>query len=119
MVTDTTSPSSRSTLAQWYENAPISILEAYASGKPVLGARIGGIPEMLKHEETGLLFESVNVESLVEQIQVIQNISDNRLADMGRSGHHFATTTFTANRYLDSICQLYKSLGVQFSDTHN
>ena len=30
--------------SEWYENAPISVLEALAFGKPVLGARIGGIP---------------------------------------------------------------------------
>jgi len=30
---------------EWYENAPVSLLEAYALGKPVIGARIGGIPE--------------------------------------------------------------------------
>lgn len=105
--------------SQWYENAPISMLEAYASGKPVIGARIGGIPEMLKHEETGLLFEAGNVESLAEQIQAFQLIPNHQVVEMGHSGYQFATTTFTAKRYFDSICHLYQSLGVQFSNTHN
>ena len=39
-----------------YENAPMSILEAFACGKPVVGARIGGIPELVRHGQTGWLF---------------------------------------------------------------
>ncbi len=101
--------------SQWYENAPISVLEAYACGKPVIGARIGGIPEMLKNGETGLLFEAGNVDALIAQLQTLQSMPDRQLVEMGQSGYHFATNTFTVNRYLGSMCDLYRSLGVQFS----
>lgn len=100
--------------SQWYENAPISILESYACGKPVIGAQIGGITEMLIPDETGLLFESGNATALTGQLLKLQNMSDAQLQAMGRAGHHFATTTFTVNRYLDSTCDLYQSLGVKF-----
>ena len=43
--------------SEWYENAPISVLEALAFGKPVVGARIGGIPEMIDEGVNGYLFE--------------------------------------------------------------
>ena len=36
--------------SEWYENAPMSVLEAYALGKPVIGARIGGIPELIRDD---------------------------------------------------------------------
>ncbi|HEX6998138.1 MAG TPA: glycosyltransferase family 4 protein [Gammaproteobacteria bacterium] len=39
-----------------YENCPITVLEAMAYGKPVVASAIGGIPELVVHEETGLLF---------------------------------------------------------------
>ena len=39
-----------------YENAPITILEAFAFGKPVIGSRLGGIKEMVREGSTGLLF---------------------------------------------------------------
>ena len=42
--------------SEWYENNPLSIIESYAYGKPVIGSRIGGIPEILKHDKTGYLF---------------------------------------------------------------
>ena len=45
-----------------YENAPLSVLEAYATGKPVIGANIGGIPELIRDGETGALFKSGDVE---------------------------------------------------------
>ncbi|HVP57145.1 MAG TPA: glycosyltransferase, partial [bacterium] len=41
----------------WYENLPLTILEAFASGKPVVAADSGGIPELVKEGTTGYLFE--------------------------------------------------------------
>src|SRR5262249_8776576 len=37
----------------WYENAPLSVLEAYALHRPVIGSDIGGIPELIRDGETG------------------------------------------------------------------
>ena len=55
--------------SEWYENCPMSILESMARGKPVVGARIGGIPELVRHEETGLLFTSRDAEDLARCLQ--------------------------------------------------
>ena len=48
----------------WYENSPKVIYEAYSFGLPVLGSRIGGIPELIDHEKTGFLFESCSSNDL-------------------------------------------------------
>ena len=53
----------------WYENCPLSVMESIASGTPVIGARIGGIPELIEDGKTGLLFESGNVQELTNQIR--------------------------------------------------
>lgn len=53
----------------WYENAPYSILEPMADGIPVIGSRIGGIPEMIAHEQTGWLVEAKNVDAWAREIQ--------------------------------------------------
>lgn len=60
--------------SEWYDNLPLAILESMACGKPVVGAKIGGIPEMITDGEDGVLFESGNV---VELRHAIKSMWDN------------------------------------------
>jgi glycosyltransferase involved in cell wall biosynthesis len=53
----------------WYENRPTVIVEALATRTPVIAARLGGMAELIKHNENGLLFETGSVEGLAEQLQ--------------------------------------------------
>ena len=57
--------------SEWYENCPFSVMESQMYGTPVLGANIGGIPELIRVGETGELFESGNVEELTQSIDVM------------------------------------------------
>jgi len=50
------------------ENNPLSVIESKCLGTPVLGANIGGIPELIEPGKTGMLFESRNAEDLKEKI---------------------------------------------------
>ena len=59
--------------SEWYENCPFSVMESQMYGTPVLGANIGGIPELIKDGETGELFESGNAEQLKEKILSLWN----------------------------------------------
>ena len=59
--------------SEWYENCPFSVIESQIYGTPVVGSRLGGIPELIKEGETGLLFESGNAEDLTEKIKQIIN----------------------------------------------
>ena len=54
--------------SEWYENCPFSVMESQMYGTPVLGADIGGIPELIRVGETGELFESGNTEDLKSKI---------------------------------------------------
>ena len=51
-----------------YENCPFTVMESQMYGTPVLGANIGGIPELIRVGETGELFESGNATELKEKI---------------------------------------------------
>lgn len=53
----------------WYENRPAVILEAFATRTPVIAARIGGITELIQHDQNGLLFEVGSEAGLAEQLQ--------------------------------------------------
>ena len=55
--------------SEWYENFPFSVMESQMYGTPVLGANIGGIPELIQVNKTGELFESGNAEDLNNKIQ--------------------------------------------------
>lgn len=59
--------------SEWYENCPFSVMESQMFGTPVIGANIGGIPELIKNGETGELFESGNESDLSEKIQKLWN----------------------------------------------
>lgn len=54
--------------SEWYENGPFSVMESQMYGTPVLGANIGGIPELIQVGRTGELFESGHKEELKEKI---------------------------------------------------
>ena len=54
--------------AEWSENNPLTVIESQSLGTPVLGARIGGIPELIEEGTTGMTFTSGDVEELKEKI---------------------------------------------------
>jgi glycosyltransferase involved in cell wall biosynthesis len=66
----------------WLENSPNVILEAQAMGVPVIGARIGGIPELVRHEENGLLVTPGDVEDLRRALARLIDEPDTRRAMM-------------------------------------
>lgn len=55
--------------SEWYENCPFSVMESQMYGTPVLGANIGGIPELIEVGKTGELFASGNAAQLKEKIR--------------------------------------------------
>lgn len=62
--------------SEWYENCPFSVMESQMYGTPVLGANIGGIPELIDVGKTGELFESGNEVDLKEKLLEILEKSD-------------------------------------------
>ena len=57
--------------SEWYENCPFSVMESLMYGTPVLGADIGGIPELIDAGENGELFESGNADALAGKIRAL------------------------------------------------
>lgn len=100
--------------SEWYENAPMSVLEAYACGKPVIGARIGGIPEMVHEGKSGVLFESGNVSELAVSLSRLSAMPNEQVSNMGEAARDYISNDFTAARYMREMLALYASLGVQF-----
>jgi glycosyltransferase involved in cell wall biosynthesis len=96
--------------SEWYENAPMSVMEAYAMGKPVIGAAIGGIPELIAENETGVTFESGSVESLAGALAALTKMADAKLTEMGMAGRAWMEKDFSATRHRDRLIHLYGNL---------
>ncbi|MCR4757917.1 MAG: glycosyltransferase family 4 protein [Butyrivibrio sp.] len=67
--------------SEWYENCPFSVMESQERLTPVLGARIGGIPELVEDGKTGWLFESGNSTELAEIIGNVWEKTAEKAAD--------------------------------------
>ncbi|TAH73751.1 MAG: glycosyltransferase [Anaerolineaceae bacterium] len=52
----------------WYENCPLSILESESLGTPVIASKMGGIPELIENDQTGILIDNINEDNLAEEI---------------------------------------------------
>ena len=52
-----------------YESFGITAIEAFLSGKPVIASRVGNLPNLVRHNETGLLFDKGNVNQLAERLE--------------------------------------------------
>lgn len=55
--------------SEWYENCPFSVIESQMYGTPVIGSRMGGIPELVDEGVTGELFEAGNAGQLEEKLR--------------------------------------------------
>jgi len=97
--------------SEWYENAPMSIMEAYALERPVIGANIGGIPELIRENETGLLFPSGDVEALAECLRRFATMPKEDIVSMGKAGRAWIRDNFTITQYRQRILELYQEIG--------
>lgn len=59
--------------SQWYEGFPMTVVESFSLGVPVISGDIGNMSEIIQHEINGLLYKYDNYEELIKQIQRIKN----------------------------------------------
>lgn len=93
--------------SEWYENAPISILEALAFGKPVVGARIGGIPEMIDEGVNGYLFEPGNVDNLKEKLEIILSMPVRHIREMGEAARQKVKSEYNSELHYERLMDIY------------
>ena len=88
--------------SEWYENNPLSVIESLCFGTPVVGARIGGIPELVS-PSTGFLFRSGDSDSLKKTLETAwKSPFDYKLIA------EKSIAQFDRNVYLQKIMDLYK-----------
>jgi glycosyltransferase involved in cell wall biosynthesis len=99
--------------SEWYENNPLSVIEAQCLGTPVLGANIGGIPELINllgfqnltglSSPNGMLFESRNAADLKEKIEKMfsQTFDYKTIAEE-------AQERYSAEKYYEKLLKIYE-----------
>jgi len=96
--------------SEWYENNPLSIIEAYSFGKPVIGARIGGIPEIIEEKITGYLFDPGNTDDLEQKLQQANGLSEDEYIKMSGNARLFAEKNFNPDEYYKSLIKIYQDV---------
>jgi glycosyltransferase involved in cell wall biosynthesis len=93
----------------WYENNPLAILESFALAKPVIGSDLGGIPELVQPNKTGLLFKPSDADDLASKIKSLY-YDDEKLKAMGQNCRQWVENNCEPKKHLEEILKIYKEV---------
>jgi glycosyltransferase involved in cell wall biosynthesis len=91
-----------------YETFPMTILETYACGKPVIASKVGGLEDLIINGETGALVEPGNTQRLTIEIFRILN-SDSEAKDMGLKAKEFVNQNYSIEKVANNLEEIYKN----------
>lgn len=95
-------------LPSLFENYPYSLLEAMASGLPVIATSRGGITEIITHGENGLLFSPDEPETLVAHVRELFNNRD-RASALGKNALTTIQQVYNTDSIVTAHCTFYES----------
>lgn len=95
--------------SEWYENSPMVIYEAFAMGKPVIGASIGGITEFIEPGTDGLHFTPGNDSELAAQVRTLLD-HRTKIKTMGKNARAKAERNFSPEEHYDWIISAYERI---------
>ncbi|MCS7273699.1 MAG: glycosyltransferase [Fimbriimonadales bacterium] len=105
-------------LASHYEGNPLSVMEAMAAGLPPVCTAVGGVPELIQHERTGLLVPPENEAALADALKRL--IKDASLRhQLGAAAREYACTHFDIKTMVQAYEQLYLQLLRQEREPHS
>ena len=87
------------------DNLPTVIMEAMATGLPVVSTNIGGIPEMVNENETGFLVQPGETAAIADAIERVVN-DCSLAANLGHSAYERARTLFSIKQNVRELCAL-------------
>lgn len=91
----------------WYENQPFSILEAFAAGKPVIASDLGGMTELVKNGERGILVPPGDVKALAEAMDWM-NAHPFKAKEMGGRARAYASVIHSSEAHYKKLMWIYE-----------
>ena len=95
--------------SEWYENNPMTIIESLMLGVPVIGSRIGGIPEIITKKH-GFIFDMSSVNSLRDEIEKSTKIDQEAYNEMSINAINFAQDNFSPDPHYNSLVNIYSKM---------
>lgn len=90
----------------WYENMPLSLLEALSLGKIVIASNIGGMPEIIKNGENGLLFNPGDINDLSNKIKLLDSLDFKTMENKAEN----SVNHLTIDNNLNGVVSIYREL---------
>ena len=92
--------------SEWHDNSPLVIYESLSLGNPVVGARMGGIPELIEEGVDGFVYDRGDVETFVKHVNfLIQN--QQKTIEMGKSARQKAERLYGFDEHYIKLLELY------------
>lgn len=93
----------------WYENCPYSVLETQAIGKPIIGSNLGGIPELVKDNENGMIYKYNDTDELANKILELYK-NDELKKKFSKNAKEYAKNEYNKENYYKEIMNIYKGV---------
>ena len=91
------------------DSFPLVAIQAAQMARPLVAARVGGLPELIMHRQTGLLIEEENIEELVEAVTFLLE-NPERAVRYGQAGRKQAQELFSLDKCVNAYDVLYRKL---------
>lgn len=92
--------------SEWYESFPMTLLEAFAHGVPVIASDMGAMREIVKHGQTGLLFMPRNPDDLAGAVRTLWN-DTGRIETLGNNARSEFEAKYTADENYRQLMDIY------------
>jgi glycosyltransferase involved in cell wall biosynthesis len=98
----------------WYEGFPMVFPEAMNYSLPIIAPNMAGFPEVVEHENNGLLFDPGNVQDLAQKIESLWN-NPQKAKAFGEAGHQKLQANYTPEQYSTNLQHLYQQVLTKFA----
>lgn len=94
----------------WYESSPLTVIEAFACGVPVIASRIGALQEMVQSERNGLLFTPGDPRDLARVVRLMNGLGP-AADELGRAARASFEAQYTGDQNYGRLMEIYRTVG--------